>query len=51
MVHPAALDPHLIEANHVAVHGLPLATTRERWWRCLGDGVEHSVNFDCDLWG
>ena len=51
MVHSAALDPHLVEARHVAVHGLPLSAASERRRRRVRDCVEHSVDLGGDLRG
>jgi len=36
-----AIDPHLEEARHLAVHGLPVATAAEGRWRSGGDHVQN----------
>jgi len=44
-------ETDLVVAPHRPVHGLPLATTAELWWRSGGDRVEHGVELGVDLGG
>jgi len=46
-----APNPHLVEAGHVIVHDLPLASPGEGRWRGRGDGLEHGLHFGPDLGG
>ncbi len=46
-----APNPHLVEASHVIVHYLPLASPGEGRRRGLGDGLKHGLHFGPDLGG
>ena len=41
---PTTLHAHLVEARHLVVHRLPLATSREGGRRSLGDRVENCLD-------
>src|SRR5690606_30351034 len=49
MVLAAALNADLVQAGHVAVHGLPLATAAERRRRRFGDSVQDGMDLGDDL--
>jgi hypothetical protein len=47
----AAADPDLVEAGHVLMRRLPLASSGEGWWRGGGYGIEDSMELDSYLEG
>ena len=44
MILSTALYTDFIYSRHIAVHGLPFPTTRERWGRCLSYGIKNRVD-------